>query len=71
MARDNQTNTLELHIKGKNRKYCRTETIVHMILIFVTFLVNGQNLSAISEKCNIGTLRYIIMHTIILLSKNK
>ncbi|XP_011051280.1 PREDICTED: uncharacterized protein LOC105144212 [Acromyrmex echinatior] len=34
MARDNQTNTLELHIK-----------------------VNGQNLSAISEKCNIGTLR--------------
>ncbi|XP_018357292.1 PREDICTED: uncharacterized protein LOC108757310 isoform X2 [Trachymyrmex septentrionalis] len=34
MARDNQTNTLELHIK-----------------------VNGQNLSAISEKYNIGTLR--------------
>ncbi|XP_071567141.1 uncharacterized protein [Temnothorax nylanderi] len=34
MARDNETNTLELHIK-----------------------VNGQNLSAISEKCNVGTLR--------------
>ncbi|XP_011687633.1 PREDICTED: uncharacterized protein LOC105449886 isoform X3 [Wasmannia auropunctata] len=34
MARDNETNTLELNIK-----------------------VNGQNLSSISEKCNIGTLR--------------
>ncbi|XP_011647375.1 uncharacterized protein LOC105433662 [Pogonomyrmex barbatus] len=34
MARDNETNTLELHVK-----------------------INRQNLSAISEKCNISTLR--------------
>lgn len=69
MARDNETNTLELHIKGKNRKYrCQENHIIRGFNIFLRFLVNGQNLSAISEKCNVGTLRYIIVYTIILLS---